>query len=218
MTIGCDVVRERAPELALDILSGSERAEVLDHLASCAQCQAVVDEHIDVADLLPHLAPEVEPPPGFEDRVVRAMRPDRRRATRRLVAAVAVAAAAAAMISVAAIRVIDAERDDDRVASAPRLRTATMTGADGLPVGRITVSNGSPAALVVSVDYAVPDGAYSLELRAGHSNATDEVGTITITGGRGEWSGRAVVPTRARSTLALVAASGATVCEAEIPV
>ncbi len=177
-----------------------------------------MDEHIDVADLLPHLAPDVEPPPGFEDRVVRAMRPDRRRVTRRLVAAVAVTAAAATITSVAAIRVIDADRTDDRAVSAQNLRTVSMTGADGLPVGRVTVSNGSPAALVVSVDYAVPDGAYTLELRAKDSSAADQVGTITITDGRGAWSGRAVIPTGARSTLALVGASGATVCEAEIPV
>lgn len=216
MTIDCASVREHAPDLALDILSGGERAEMLDHLAFCAGCQAVVDEYIDVADLLPHLAPDLEPPPGFESRVARAMRPDRRRATRRLVAAVAVAAAAATITSVAAIRVIEADSTDDRVASAPSLRTVRMMGADGLPVGRVTVSNGSPAALVVSVDYAVPDGAYTLELRAKHSSA-DEVGTITIADGRGEWSGRAVIPTGTRSTLALVGASGTTVCTADIP-
>lgn len=216
--MSCATARERAPELALGILSGAERSEVLLHLGGCSRCQAVVDEHTELADLLPHLAPEVEPPPGFERRVVGAMRHDRRRATRRLVAALVATAAAATITSVALIRVVDADRADERTASAPRLRTASMIGADGQPVGRVTVSRGTPAALAVSVDYAVPDGTYALRLHQEDGDEGDALGTITIAGGRGEWSGRAAIPSGGHATLALVTASGAAVCQAEIPV
>ena len=91
-----------------------------------------------------------------------------------------------------------------------------MTGADGQPVGRVTVSRGEPAALAVSVDYAVPDGVYTLRLHAREGGSADNVGTITIDGGRGEWSGQALLPTDGGLTLALVDGAGATVCHATL--
>lgn len=214
--MSCGEAQERAPELALGILSGDERAEALVHLAGCARCQAVVDEYTELVDLLPHLAPDADPPPGFERRVAHAMHSGRRRATRRLVAILAATAAAATITSVTILRVIDADRDDEPAASAPRLRTATMVGSSGQPVGRVTVSKGAPAALVVSVDYAVPDGSYALQLHTPNAGGSHRVGTITIAGGRGEWNGSATIPSGSRSTLALVSISGDTVCQAEI--
>ena len=80
--IGCAAARERAPELALGTLTGAERAEVLLHVNGCARCQASVDEFAEIADVLPHLAPEAEPPLGFERRVLATAR--QRDMTRRL--------------------------------------------------------------------------------------------------------------------------------------
>jgi hypothetical protein len=215
MTMSCATAQERAPELALGILHGAEREEMLFHLAGCTRCQAVVDEHTELADLFPHLAPEVEPPLGFERRVLGVMH-GRRRTARRFVAALAATAAAAAITSVALVRVIDANHTTKSAASAPNLRTVTMAGANGQPVGRVTISKGEPAALAVTVDYAVPDGTYSLQLHQG-SSAGNELGSITIAGGRGEWSGRAEIPADGRSTIALVDSAGTTVCHAELP-
>jgi hypothetical protein len=65
-----DAVQEAAPELALGLVSGPERAAALAHLESCASCRAAVEELADVADALLLLAPETEPPPGFETRVL----------------------------------------------------------------------------------------------------------------------------------------------------
>ena len=106
--------------------------------------------------MLPHLAPEVEPPAGFERRVLAVMRGDRRRTVRRWVSALAATAAAATIVSVALVRIVDAGRDTGQVAAAPALRTVRMIGGGGLSVGRVTLSSGDPAGIVVSVDYAVP--------------------------------------------------------------
>ena len=215
--MNCAAVREHAPELALGILSGAERAEVLHHLNACTRCQAFVDEQTEVADLFLHLAPELEPPSGFARRVSRDAFRGRARRARRLVAALAITAAAATIVSIALVRVIDAGDGESKSTAAPRLRTVSMVGANGQPVGRVTVSKGEPASVAVTVDYAVPDGSYALELRAADLDP-DGFGTLTITDGRGEWSGPITLPRNTdRATLALVGAFGTTVCEAHFP-
>jgi hypothetical protein len=57
-------------DLAMGVLDGRERAVVLDHVASCASCAAELEQLTAVADSLVHLAAEVEPPAGFESRVL----------------------------------------------------------------------------------------------------------------------------------------------------
>ncbi|HEV2368250.1 MAG TPA: zf-HC2 domain-containing protein, partial [Acidimicrobiales bacterium] len=64
--MNCAELRDIAPELALGVLPGQERAAALAHLQSCPACQAEVEHLTDVADELVALAPAVEPPLGFE--------------------------------------------------------------------------------------------------------------------------------------------------------
>ncbi|HEX4218341.1 MAG TPA: hypothetical protein VHZ02_08235 [Acidimicrobiales bacterium] len=58
------------PDLAIGVLDGRERAVVLDHVADCASCTAELEQLTAVVDSLVHLAAEVEPPVGFETRVL----------------------------------------------------------------------------------------------------------------------------------------------------
>jgi Putative zinc-finger len=81
---GCDEVREVAPELALGIADGKERAEALAHLASCAACRSYLAELTDVADDLLALTPSEEPPVGFETRVLTELGIEPARSSRRL--------------------------------------------------------------------------------------------------------------------------------------
>jgi hypothetical protein len=78
----CEEIRDLAPEIALGIADGEERAEALRHLSTCAECQRAVEQLTQVADELLLVAPVQEPPAGFESRVVVAMglgrRPRRR--------------------------------------------------------------------------------------------------------------------------------------------
>jgi hypothetical protein len=66
----CSRLEDVAAELALGLLGGAERAVALDHLQSCSRCQAMVDEMATAGDNLLLLAPEVEPPAGFETRTL----------------------------------------------------------------------------------------------------------------------------------------------------
>jgi Putative zinc-finger len=106
----CEEIRDLAPEIALGIADGEERAEALRHLSTCAECRRAVDQLTQVADELLMLAPVQEPPAGFESRAVDAMglgRPPRRRVPRwlaprwlapRFGAALATAAVTAAVL------------------------------------------------------------------------------------------------------------------------
>jgi hypothetical protein len=57
-------------ELALGLLHGSERAALLEHVSSCADCAAHLRDLETVADTLLLLAPAAEAPIGFEQRVL----------------------------------------------------------------------------------------------------------------------------------------------------
>jgi anti-sigma factor RsiW len=211
---GCAATRDAAPELALGTLDGADRAEVLLHVATCAPCQRYVSELAGVADGLARLAPEAEPPAGFSVRVDAAIRGTRRRTRRRWMATVAVTAAAAAILAVTVVRVVDASRSTHAVA-APALRSAVMVGANGIRVGHVTVSGTTPAGVAVSVDYSVPDGSYALQLREA-GGVVRSIGSITIAGGHGQWTGTTGLPPHSDATVALVASNGTIVCRAAV--
>jgi anti-sigma factor RsiW len=209
----CAAARELAPDLALGLLDGAERAQVLTHIHDCPSCQALVSELSGVADLLGALGPEAEPPPDFAARVLDATRWRARRVRRRWIATIAAVAAAAVIGAVALVRVIDADRVQP-AASAPELLSSTMRGAGGVRVGRAVSSTGSPASLAVTVDYAVPDGRYELAIHPpGASSAP--VTTMTIADGHGEWNGR-VGRVETGTQIELVDADGVVVCRATL--
>lgn len=69
----CARLHELAPELALGVLTGDERAEARKHLANCPDCREYVLELTSVGDGLLALVPGAEPPVGFEDRLLSRM-------------------------------------------------------------------------------------------------------------------------------------------------
>lgn len=214
----CAEVRDLAPELALGVLGGAERAEALTHIDDCTPCRSVVGELTEASELLPLLAREAEPPPGFEGRVLAAVGGGRRRARLRGVAIVAATAAAATIVSVATVRVVDRGRDDDPVVTASpasEVTSARMIGAGGAGVGWAFVSNGRPAAVGLSVDYLLATGTYTIEaVRADGSTVT--LGTMKVTDGRGVWSGTVRVPEDGLAVINLVDAAGNEVCQASL--
>lgn len=80
-----DIMRSLLSELATGAIAGDERALVLEHLVGCAPCRQELTRLTRAADALLAFAPRMEPPPGFESRVLAALdtappaRPSRRR-------------------------------------------------------------------------------------------------------------------------------------------
>jgi hypothetical protein len=78
-TLTCDELRAMAAEVALGILSGAERADALGHMEHCVGCRVLVEGLAQTGDALLLLAPEAEPPIGFESGVAaRVAGPGRR--------------------------------------------------------------------------------------------------------------------------------------------
>jgi Putative zinc-finger len=165
----CEEIRDLAPEIALGIADGAQRAEALRHLSTCRACQRVVEQLSQVADELLVLAPTEEPPAGFESRVVRALEPERppsRRRARwwsprwllpRLGPAVAAAAVtAAALISVYSDdrEVADRYRDTLALADGRYFQAERLTDGTGSESGVVFGYDGNPSWLLVTVDAA----------------------------------------------------------------
>jgi len=212
----CGEMRELAPELALGVLGGTERAEAIMHVNDCARCQALVLELTEAADALPLLTPELEPPAGFEHRVLSRIH-TRRRRNRRFVATIAAVAASVAILSVIAVRVIEA---NDSSSTAPRAVAARAPvavemrdNAAGVPAGWAYVTGGHSVA--VTVDYGVPSGRYDVQLTPARG-AAESLGAMTVSANRGSWTGRSARTITQGSTLALVDAAGRAVCHGTV--
>jgi hypothetical protein len=181
----CDEVRDLAPEIALGIADGEERAEALRHLSTCAECRRAVEQFTDVADELLVAAPVQEPPAGFESRVVEAMglqaHPPRRRLPRRrlprwltprwLAPRLGPALATAAVTAVALIAVYSddhqtAERYRDTLAQADGryFQAEPLRDENGARGGVAFGYEGAPSWLLVTVDRKHRDAVASAEL------------------------------------------------------
>jgi hypothetical protein len=98
----CAEIRELILDIAAGVVAGDERAQALGHLGTCADCRRELAETSDVLDGLMLLAPEREPPAGFENAVLARLAPPRphrlRTAARRALVLAAVAAIAASAV------------------------------------------------------------------------------------------------------------------------
>jgi hypothetical protein len=150
MAMTCAELRDIAPELALDVVDGRQRAAALEHLETCHRCRAEVASLTQAAEELLLLAPPVEPSVGFTDRVLAQLdipAPSTRTTTRRSWPrrALALAAAAAAVV-VLAFATIVAVDDNESFADTAEMRTGT-----GEVVGTASIEEGDPPVLVVRV-------------------------------------------------------------------
>src|SRR6266700_2777443 len=68
--MSCEEFEEVAAELALGVLTGRERAAALEHLDRCETCRTSVRQLSMTGEELLGLLPAIEPPPGFETRVL----------------------------------------------------------------------------------------------------------------------------------------------------
>jgi len=68
--MGCAEFADAAAELALGVLTGRERARALAHLDQCESCRENVRQLTVTGEELVGLLPAIEPPAGFETRVM----------------------------------------------------------------------------------------------------------------------------------------------------
>jgi len=210
----CDRLRDDAAELALGVLDGPERGEALAHLAHCEACRTLVRELTDVVDRVIALAPEAEPPPGFESAVVDQVRPTapaRGGTSRRLV----LAAAAAVLLAVGTLLGAQlAGRGDD----AGGLEWAVMAAPGGDEVGEVWRYGDDGATLVVSVPAwaALPTGGPRYTLRVDlEGGRTTELGDFALGDGRSSWGVTTDLDADAITAVSVVDDTGRVWCRGE---
>ena len=174
----CDDLRSVAAELALDELTGNDRALALEHLTTCDGCRALVSDLASVADTLLLLAPAIEPAPGFESRVLARVQPTRPRHRR---ARLAAAAAAAVLVGVA-IGFVLGDRGETR--SLPV--AALLTGADGHAAGSVVLA-AAPDRMTCVFEDPRFGGAYDVEVVLADGSTAD-VGGFSADGAPWSWT------------------------------
>ncbi len=224
MSLDCAEVRDLVPELALGSLDGATRAEVLAHISRCRGCRAEARALADVVDGLMALAPEVEPPSGFADGVLDAIRAEqqprrppatapRRWRTGHLVAAAVVAA----VVGVGATVAVVVARDDpsrDVALNARTLQVVPMVDVTDHTLGDVYVSRGTDPWVLVDVAYGLTADHYRL-VGADASGWLVDIGAMRPLNGRWAWAGR-VDTIGALTELRIVDGTGTVVCRATL--
>ena len=170
----CHEIRGLAAELALGIADGEDRGLVLEHLADCADCRREVESLSALADELLVLAPEHEPPLGFELRVLRSLEPPRAKRGHTVRRLALLAAAVLVAVGVTAGAMLLGFRDERRLAAHYRATLAQAQGsyfgavrlrdAAGEPAGVVFAYRGSPSWLTITVASEHRDSVQGAEL------------------------------------------------------
>jgi Putative zinc-finger len=218
----CRETHELITEIALGIADGADRARTLEHVAECPDCRRELERQSAIADELLVLAPEQEPPLGFELGVLRSIHPPstKRRSIVRLLPATAAAAAA---VAVTAGGMLLAFRDDRRVADQYRATLAQAHGtyfgatrladAAGRPGGVLFRYRGSPSWILLTV---APQHRASIE----RAELVDRTGRrIPLTSFRladGAWGGSIPVDLEDVAAVHLVSVGGRSVLVAQL--
>jgi hypothetical protein len=219
----CHETRELLPELALGIADGEDRAQALEHVATCSDCQRELERLSGLADELLELAPEQEPPGGFELRVLDALEPPRPKARRRLFRPMALAAAALVASALTAGALLFSFRGDRRVADHYRSVLTEAHGsyfgasrfhdASGAQGGVAFVYRGAPSWVMITVDPSRRAAVARAEIvtKDGH---TVPIRWFTLIDGA--WGGTVPVDVSAISGVRLLAADGHPLLAAEL--
>jgi hypothetical protein len=183
-----DIMRSLLSELATGAIAGDERALVLEHLVDCGPCRQELARLTRAADALLAFAPQVEPQPGFESRVLASLgtsapaphpsrRPGPRRGgggRRRHRAVRLLTAAAIAVTALTGGAMLTHWRDQDERTIADRYRqtlavadgefltAGPLTNSEGLRAGTVFLYQGKPSWVVVTVTAALADGRYEM--------------------------------------------------------
>jgi anti-sigma factor RsiW len=217
---GCDRYADELAELALGVLTGRERAQVLSHVESCPRCAEELEILSRTADTVLQAAPDMEPPLGFEVRLFERMgvtdvasrRSGRRfRPSRWVPAVVGVAAAALAVGIGLSVTASSAPTATSNQAVAPPHVHQVLTGAlvsDGETVGQVTAVGGDKPWMSMTLD---DDAAAHGTVRCvvvTEDGVTHDVGTFQTRKGYGAWMAPLHVDPATVRTAEVVSPSG----------
>ncbi len=190
--MNCSTFDASVGELALELLSPTECDILMDHASTCHRCSAELDSLSAVADRLVTLAPEMEPPIGFESRAINAMIGPRGVGTLspRMVLAAAVLMLVVALGGGLIGRA--SKSPDARVAALNDVgissaRSAKLIDASGTARGSALITSGAHTVMTIDLT-SLPVGIYHCVLVGANGGRTDIATWPVGASGSGSWT------------------------------
>jgi Putative zinc-finger len=212
----CAVFEDDLAELALGILSGRDRVAVLQHVESCERCSSELERLSLVADALLGLAPEVEPPVGFELRLAERLQSPAHHARRpRRAGVLAIAALVLALVGFGLGAVLGPSGMNVRSPSAEANLTSATLASHGHVLGEVMISSGTPAWMFMTVDAGAWSSKVTCEVTLADGKVV-RIGVFKLANGYGAWG--APLPAAAADVRSarLVAPSGSVLASAQL--
>jgi hypothetical protein len=243
--MGCAEFGDAAAELALGVLTGRERARALAHLDWCEACRENVRQLTVTGEELVGLLPAIEPPAGFETRVMErlglgtpapAPSPARqlgpaRRAGRKLAGwfggggtgrggvshprRILAAAATAVAVIAAGLGGWGLHAATSSPAASP-LSSAALLTASHQTAGKIYFYDAGHRWLYMSVDIGSGNGTVICQVEGPDGHLTT-IGSFQLTGGYGYWGSPDPVTNGPLTGARLVTTTGTVLATATFP-
>jgi hypothetical protein len=174
-------------EVALGVASGRRRAEILRHVENCSVCSNELDNLALTADAVLRLAPEIDPPLGFESRVAKRIHEGlhsrrTRNSHRSLKLAVAALVAAIVGFSLGSLFATGTTVTHSISSSLASSRLESH----GRAVGEVFLANGNPSWMYMSVESGNLSGVVRCEIVLA-KGGVENIGQFTLYAGNGSW-------------------------------
>lgn len=217
----CEELAAIDAELALGVADARTRAAALQHLERCPSCRRRVQRLSEVSEGLTELVPPVEPPVGFESRVISQLRPTPSRAGGIAGHRFAMAAAVVVLALIAGVAgwLVGTSGGTAHAPSLPSATTnghvvsAELVGQHG-PLGQVVLSSGKDPWLSMAVQADVGQGRVRCQAVEGDGRVVT-LGSFPVTGGYGYWASPLPTGTTVRA-VRLVDRSGAVLATADV--
>ena len=206
----CASFDEDAAELALELLEPGRRDPLLAHAERCQRCRDELQSLSSAADRLLTLAPEAEPPVGFDVRVLESTVPvapihtagnrpatvdlSRHRGSRRrlLMAAAGVVVVAGIAGLIGRSLATGPVGTDERIAALDHVdfqsvRSATLLDSAGTSHGTVLVTNGARQTLTMTLS-GIDEGRYHCSTRGADGTLTEVAAWNVPATGTGTWA------------------------------
>ncbi len=188
---GCEAYEDDLAELALGVLTGRARAQALSHVESCPRCAEDLEQLSHVADAVAQVAPDVEPPMGFEVRLFERMGVEdvrrRRRRIRRSHWVPAAAAAAAAALALGLGLTMTSSPAPTAIAPVHHEKVISADLVEkGAAVGRVAAGGGTQPWLSMMLADSTARGTVKCIVVTA-DGVTHHVGTFVAKKGYGAW-------------------------------
>jgi hypothetical protein len=214
----CEEVRQLGAEVAVGVADARDRTAVFAHLERCARCRQELRQLSDVADTLAALAPAVEPPAGFESRLLAHLEGNARAATRQVSRRRPLWAVAAAVVAVVVGAIGWAIGDQSRPApavAAGHVVTAQLASAHRA-VGQVVIDTGPEPWISMAVAVGEGDAPVQCRLRTSDGRVVS-AGWFSLSKGYGYWAAPITAPGETLEAAQVSDADGRVLASAPLP-